>query len=396
MLINNEINQTFYRYNTWWDNSFKINNIIERPQKIEEVKSSFNLNKIIILTGLRRIGKTSLIKLIIQWLINTGTNPKNILYLSIDDYLLRNFSIHELIDNYRSIFKLSFDEKIYLFLDEITCKTDYEIEIKNIFDNSNVKLVISSSSASLLKSRKPYLTGRTITHILEPLNFDEYLNFKKINLSNKDSNLLQTYFTDYLKTGGIPEFVLTSSIEIIKELVDDIITKDIAIKNGLTNKILLQDFFILLTQRSGSIISTNKIAKILNISVDTASRYIKMFEEVYLINLMAKYGKPNKKILTAKKLYLPDTGLKNIFSDNASLGSLFENYIYLQIKKFSPYYINKNGIEIDFYIHPNTLIEVKYNNEITAQQQKLFDNFTAKNKLIINGFDDLEKLKNIS
>jgi len=171
--------------------------------------------------------------------------------------------------------------------------------------------------------------------------------------------------------------------------VGDIIKKDIAVKNNLTDDVLLEDFFMLLAQRSGSILSVNKIANVLGISPDTASRYLKMFESVYLIHLMPKYGKPNQKILNPKKLYLPDTGLKTMFSDNPSLGSLFENYIYLRLKKVSPYYMIKNGVELDFFVYPDTVMEVKYNHELEGKQKKVYDAFEAKNKLVVKGFGSL-------
>jgi predicted AAA+ superfamily ATPase len=101
------------------------------------------------ITGLRRIGKTTLMKSLIQHLLETSAcESRQILYVSVDDYGLSKKSILEIIDEFRRIQRLPFDRKIFLFLDEIAFQKDFEIQLKNLFDSSNVKLYLSSSSAS--------------------------------------------------------------------------------------------------------------------------------------------------------------------------------------------------------------------------------------------------------
>ncbi|MCB1158184.1 MAG: AAA family ATPase, partial [Leptospiraceae bacterium] len=88
-----------------------------------------NENRILFLTGLRRVGKTSLMKLMIHHLLKKGIKPKNIFYISMDDYLFKNNSIHEILTLYRKICKIKSEEKSYLFFDEITYKNEYEIQL---------------------------------------------------------------------------------------------------------------------------------------------------------------------------------------------------------------------------------------------------------------------------
>ena len=222
-----------------------------------------------------------------------------------------------------------------------------------------------------------------------PLDFEEYLLFKDISIKKQDQHLREKYFEEYLFTGGIPEYVLRGDLEYLKELVDDILLKDIAALHGIKNAQILKDFFLLLMERSGKQISVNKAAKILSISPDTARRYLEMFEESYLIYLVARVGKTNERLLSAKKVYAADLGIRTLFTGRRDKGSLFENYIYLKIRHRKPRYVTQDTIEIDFFTADKALIEVKYGQQMTTRQQALFEEFEAKKKILIRGVNDL-------
>lgn len=386
--------EIFYRYNPWWEGKGLFESAIERTGPMETVRGQLRSRQIVFLTGLRRVGKTTLLKLLIRHLIEQeDVKPSHIFYISLDDYLLSKKSIIEIVEEYRKVHRLSVKEKIFLFFDEVTYQEDFEQQLKNLYDSQNVKIYASSSSSSILKSRKPYLTGRsTIIEIL-PLNFDEYLLFKKVAISKADRHLLGKYFEDYLQTGGMPEYVLRGDIEYLKELVDDIIYKDIAAFHGIRNPQILKDFFLLLMERAGKALSINKMANILKISPDTARRYLEMFADTYLIYLVPRSGKTNERILSPKKVYAADLGIRSFFTGFRDLGSLFENYVYLKIKGSNPSYVYEDRAEIDFLTEEGTLIEVKYNGKLSDAQKRLFDSHPAKKKLVINGAEDLGKLE---
>ena len=384
---------TLYRYNPWWEEDFKLSNIIVREKTLSHLKDSLNKKEIVFVTGLRRVGKTTLLKMLIKIIIDSGiAEPDHILYVSLDDYLLMKFSIIEIVDRFRSLHKIKTDDKIFLFMDEITYKEDYEIQVKNLYDSHNVKIYLSSSSASVMKNRKPYLTGRSKTLEIQSLSFEEYLDFKNIKIKKRDKHLTTTYFEEYLLNGGIPEFVITGDSNYLRELVDDIIYKDIAAHHNIRDLKLLKEFFLLLMERSGKVFSINKLANILKISPDTARRYLELFSESYLIHLLPRHGKTNERILSPKKIYSADLGVRNLFTGFRDKGSLFENYIYLLIKLQEPAYYYKDGIELDFYTSDKKLIEVKYNSELTEAQKQLMDSTAANEKIIISGYDDIEKL----
>lgn len=385
-------NDIYYQYNPWWEENYKPLKYIERTSILNRMQKISNDNVITILTGLRRVGKTTLMKLFIRQLIEKGIKSKHIFYISLDDFLFNKKSIIEIIADYRKIQKLHLDEKVYLFLDEITYKEDFHQQLKNIFDNHNAKIFVSASSSSILKDKKAFLTGREIIIEVLPLDFEEFLEFKRIKISKKESYLKESYFEEYLKIGGMPEYVLTEDREYLKNLVDDIIYKDIVAFHGIKNSQLIKEYFALLMERAGKQVSINKIANILKIAPDTSKRYLQMFEETYLIYLVSRYGKTNERILAPKKVYAVDLGIKNLFTGFRDKGSSFENYVYTKIKYKDPHYIYENGIELDFITSDKTIIEVKYNSDFNEKQKALFNEMKADKKIIIKNIHDIELL----
>lgn len=387
-----EMRDLLFQYNPWWEQKYELRSIVDRPKFTIPLEKYIKNKSIILLTGLRRIGKTTLLKLLIKKLITAGTKPGNIFYVSLDDYLLEKKSIIEIISEYRKIHKLPVSHKIYLFLDEIAYKDNFQQQLKNIYDNQNAKIYATSSSSSLLKDKKAFLTGREFLIEIYPLDFEEYLSFRKIDIKQRDRKLQEPYFEDFMKSGGIPEYVLNSEREYIINLVDDIIYKDIISAHNIKSVQLVKDYFMLLMERSGKQASINKIAKILKISSETSKRYLKYFEDTHLIYLMPRYGTTNEKILSPKKVYATDLGLKNLFTNFRDIGSFFENYVYMKLRHKKPGYLYTNGVELDFITEDKILVEAKYNSEMTSKQQKLFSSYPAKKKILIDNIYKLREL----
>ncbi|MBI9097522.1 MAG: ATP-binding protein [Spirochaetaceae bacterium] len=385
-----------FQYNPWWEEEFNLENIIVRDKYVNILKENIENKHIVFLTGLRRVGKTTLMKLIIKYLLDMNINKKNILYVSVDDYLLKNKNLFEIIDEYKKIHRIKFEEKIYVFFDEITFQNEYHQQLKNLYDKLNIKIYATSSSSSLLKDKKAYLTGRSITLEVKPLDFEEYKIFKNIEVKQRDNVLNDSYFRDYMRDGGLPENVLNPNREYLMNLVDDIIQKDIIAFHGLKNHQILRDYFILLMERSRKQLSINKIANILKISPDTSRRYLYYFEETFLIHLVSRWGKTNERILSSKKIYACDLGIKHLFMGERDLGSYFENYIYLKLRNNKEvYYLYEDGNEIDFITSDKILIESKFNAEIKGKQKELFDSFDAKQKIVIDSINKLHILDEI-
>ncbi len=386
-----------YQYNPWWEGDYSNKYFIDRPYYTERLKEDIDRKYVSLLTGIRRVGKTTLMKIIIYELLKLGIDKRRILYVSLDDYLLLQKSIFDILEEYRKIHKVKAEEKVYLFLDEIAYQKDYHRQLKNLYDRENIKIFATSSSSSLLKDKKAFLTGRTKTIEIKPLDFEEYKRFKGIEIKERDSILNESYFEDYIKEGGLPENVIQPDREYLMNLVDDIIQKDITAYHGIKNHGLMRDYYTLLMERSGKQLSINKIANILKISPDTARRYLNYFEETYLVYLVSRWGKTNEKLLSPKKIYACDLGIKYLFVGERDYGSYFENYLYLKLRdnRRDIFYVYENGAEIDFYTSDGILIESKYNSELTGKQEKLFNEFHAEKKVVIDSIGKLEVLNEL-
>jgi len=386
----------FYRYNPWWENTNTLlDNLLDRTESFEFILPNITNKQVVFLTGLRRVGKTSLMKLCIKYLINEKKiNPLHVLYVSMDDFLFIGKSIIEIVENFKTIHKIKNEEHIYLFLDEITFVEDYELQLKNLYDKGNSKIFASSSSASLLQKQKGYLTGRSVTFEVLPLSFEMYLQFKNIVINKADGHLKETYFKDYLLTGGIPEYVLTNDVAYISELMDNIIYKDIAAVNGIRQIRQLKDYFLLLMERSGKTMSINKVAKVLGISTETSKRYFDMFCDTFIVSPVTRFGKLNEQLVSPKKIYCCDTGIRTYYTGERDWGALFENYAYLRLKHLNLSYVYENTTELDFISLNKILIECKFHNEtLNEKQQLLFDNFKATEKYIIRTYNDVEFIR---
>ncbi|MCP5107089.1 MAG: AAA family ATPase, partial [bacterium] len=106
----------YYEYNPWWEGEYSTEGMIERTSVLEKIEKWMKDERIIILTGLRRVGKTTIMKLLIRKLMDEGVEPGDIFYVSLDDYALESRSILDIVNEYRSIQKLPVERKVYLFL----------------------------------------------------------------------------------------------------------------------------------------------------------------------------------------------------------------------------------------------------------------------------------------
>ncbi len=386
-------NDVYFDYNPWWEGEPQLENLVERPAVLDKMEKFFDSKSIIFLTGLRRVGKTTLMKIFIQRLIGKGINPKHIFYVTLDDYVLDDKSIIDIVNDYRKIHKLPVDEKVFFFFDEIAHKEKFHQQLKNLYDRQNVKIYASSSRSSILKDKKAYLTGREFILEVLPLDFHEYLEFKKISVKKRDQQLLETYFKEFLQTGGIPEYVLYRQREYLQNLVDDIIYKDIIAYHNIRNHKVVKDLFKILMGNVGGPVSVYKISNTLKTSSETISRYLQLLEEAYLIYLVPRFGSTNQMIVSPKKIYAADIGIRNLFTGFIRKGSAFENYVYLKVKDSEPVYVLENQVEIDFYLNNHVLVEVKFEEDIKDRQKEFFDQFKAKHKRLIRGYQDLDELE---
>jgi uncharacterized protein len=388
--------ELLFQYNPWWEAETFLENVKPRRRYVDWVTARISERRAILLTGLRRVGKSTVMRLVVNELIQRGRRPDRVLYVSLDDYLLRDSSILDVVSAFRKLHKHPVERALVLLLDEITVKDDFHQQLKTVIDRENVSIVAASSSSSLLKDHRALLTGRSQTLEVQPLTFEEYLEFKGIQVARRDAQLLDQYFRDYVREGGLPEHVLHPSRDYLMALVDDIIQKDITAFHGLKDHQILRDYFTLLMERSGKQLSINKIANILKLAPDTSRRYLGYFESTYLIHLVPRSGKTNERLLSPKKIYACDLGVKHLFIGDRDWGSYFENYVYLRLRAHQRVsYVRQGQNELDFLTEDGTLIEAKYNAELSGAQLEAFNGFPADRKHTITSVRDLKIIEEL-
>lgn len=383
-----------YQYNPWWESARPPSELYPRERYLGYLEQHLSGKRALLVTGLRRVGKTTLLRLLAWRLVEQGMAAETIVYVSVDDYLLRGHSLFDIVEAYRKIHRLTVDREVTLLFDEVASQPEFQQQLKTLVDRERCRVVASSSSSSLLKDQRGLLTGRSLTVEVQPLSFAEYLDFSGIHIARRDRRLLERYFRDYARSGGLPEHVRAPDREYLMGLVDDIIQKDITAFHGLRDHQLLRDYFTLLMERSGKQVSINKIAKILHLSPDTARRYLGYFEESYLVHPVSRWGKTNERLLSPRKMYACDLGIKHLFIGERDWGSYFENYVYLQLRRQGRrvWYVYEDGTEIDFFTDDRMLVEAKYYDEMSEGQRNLFERFEARRKVVVDSVEALSQL----
>ena len=380
-----DLSEELFKFNPWWEKEYTPQ-IVARPFYEDYLSRHTGSRPIILITGLRRAGKTTLMKAHIRKLLES-VEPKYIFYTSLDSLSLEKFSVAEILREYRKIHDLRLEERVYLFLDEIGYRDNAHQELKNLYDTENVKLFASSSSASILLDTGAMLTGRSRVLEVLPLDFQEFLLFKKVKLSRAEAYRMEKYFEEYMKIGGMPEYVLTGDVEYLDSLVEGVIYRDIIAHYGVRDASSIRDFFRLLMERAGKQFSMNKIARIMGLSPDTVRRYADYFAKTFLIYFMERCGKLNERLRAPKKVYCADVGIRNLVTGFRDKGAIFENLVYLRVKSHHPCYVYRQGIELDFLVD-DTLIEVKYGQDLTGKQKAFFEEFQCSKKILVQNLHD--------
>lgn len=329
---------------------------------------------ITVLTGMRRTGKTTAIKYLMEEL-----DSANRLYLDferLDNRDLFSQRNYDAIANNLEQLGLNFKEKAYLFLDEIQLVKNIPSVLKYLYDHYKIKFIVTGSSSYYLKNLfSESLSGRKKIFELYPLDFSEFLDFKQI--PHKDVDFLDSkfnpieferlrgYYEEFIAFGGFPEVVLISKVGDKKDLLFDILDSYIKIDikalidfRSLDN---VQKLLKMLSQRVGTKIDYSKIARLSGMSRETVKNYIDFFEQTYIISRVSVLTKnPDREIVKAQKLYFCDNGLLDILSDINS-GSKFENAVFNQLRHHGSiqYYATKSGSEIDFILNGKLALEAK-------------------------------------
>lgn len=342
--------------------------IIEREIFSSFKHSFFNDKRINIVSGLRRTGKSTLIKQ---------------LMLSLDNYIFINFDDERLFGFKAEDFEQLNEAAIMVygasenyFFDEIQNVDGFEIFIRRLQDEGK-KVVITGSNASLLSMEfGTRLTGRYKMFELYPFSFAEYLCFKGVEIipetfyNTEQKVKLTSHFTDWLDVGGLPEYLIFEDDEYVKTLFDNIIYRDIVARYGIKKTHQLQELIHLLISNLSLPITYNSLKNTLKLSnADTVREYIGYLSNSWLFFELRRYSHSVKQQLRhPRKIYVIDIAFNRLvgFNTSANIGRRLENIVFTALRRISSmiYYFNDNG-ECDFVLkQPDgtiTLYQACYN-----------------------------------
>lgn len=374
--------------NPWWENrQFELG--ITRELYLLKIMELLKFKEIVIITGVRRVGKTTIIFQVIEHLIKEKkVNPNHILYVTLDHPHFIKTTVEEIIREFRKIHKLDRKEKIFVFLDEIQHINEWEKYLKIFYDIENVKIVVSGSSATLIKKQSPYITGRFIKIDVWPLDFNEFLVFKQAKISKTEEYKYEKYLDDYLKTGGLPFFVLHENIDYLSDMIESVVFKDIVQLYSIKYPKAVENLLLLMAARIGQKTSFNKLKNILALSLDTIKEYLYYLELSFIITPIKKFSYSiNEQIYSAHKYYFLDNGIRNVLIGFKDFGSLAENALAIYLKRqFKEVFYYQNKKEIDFIIKSKGItipLESKYGEEISNEEVKVILNFMKEKRLNI-------------
>lgn len=354
--------EILHKQNPWWTGKFEFPGVA-REDYLSNLLGLKNRKDVVLVTGLRRVGKTTLMYQFIHRLLEKVEGDR-IFYVSLDNIALKDFSILEIVDGFRSATGLKHDEFAYLFLDEVHFKDNFELQLKNLYDEGNSKVYASGSSSLDIVMKSPHLTGRQRILRMSPLGFGEYLRFVGKEVSAADQHLYPALAEEFIETGGMPEYVLTRDLNNLQSLVDSILYRDIAGRHGIRNRENLLDILSLIAQSVGSPVSLRKISRVLGIRLETVSRIIDLFVEANLVHMVEKEGKMSERKASPRKIYLADNGLFGVLTEKVNYGALVENLVFLTLIGGGPVrYYRSSGSEVDF-VRGKEAWEVKYKSTI--------------------------------
>ncbi|WP_406534962.1 ATP-binding protein [Methanobrevibacter sp.] len=339
--------------------------MIERNEYLNQIRPLVGKHIIKVFTGVRRSGKSTLLKLIIKELKNNGVDENNIILIDFDSVEALKFSDITQVSDYIQDSTKNVDGKIYLFFDEVQRITQWERLVNAYFNDENYDVYVTGSNSKLLSGEfATYLTGRYVEIKVYPFSFKEYLEYYK------DSNLTQKeLFNQYIENGGMPSsFQLENKMQYLDDLTSSIINKDILQRFNVKNTDLLNNLFAFLLSNIGNLFSANSIhdflkGKKIKVSINTIYNYLDYLQEACLIYQVKRYDVVGKTLLNhLEKYYVVDHGIReSIFNRNmVDIGQILENIVYFELLRrgynVNVGIINKN--EIDFVVSKNK--EVKY------------------------------------
>ncbi len=350
---------------------------IKKRKIVDAVEPLLYDDEIIVIHGSRQVGKTSLMKYLIQNILKEKVIPQNIVYMDLEDFVLLdtcNTGVDNTVNYLKSI-GCDFTKRIFLFVDEVQYLDNPSSFLKLFHDRygSQVKLIVSGSSSFGIKSKfKDSLVGRIFSFELFGLDFEEFLWFKDVNYDLRQSlpgslePVLKEHYKEYVLYGSYPKVVLTESITkkelVLKQIINTYVKKDIFDLANIKNVKKFNDLIVLLSGQSSNLLNLNEVSNTLGLARDTLEKYLFMLENTYIIKQVSPYSRNIRIELTRmSEVFMEDTGLMNLLTHKTFTreitGALFETSIFSLLRRNADvdniyYWRTSKGHEVDFIYEP--------------------------------------------
>lgn len=353
--------------------------MIERKQYLSQLIKGKGLNLIKVITGVRRCGKSTLLKQYKDYLTENGILEKDIIYMNFESALW--YDIKDYKDLYQYVTKNKGKNKLYILLDEVQNVLEWERAVNSFLVDIDCDIYITGSNAYLLSSElTTLLAGRVLTIKIYPFSFKEYLSTYPFD--SKFDNYQK--FDQYLKYGGMPMLVnMRDDEELIFNYLNDlrnvVIMKDVISRNHIKDAVFLDNLVKYMASVIGNLVSANSISEYLrkngnSIHNETIESYLNMLENAYLIYRVPRFELHGKQLLkTQGKYYFVDNGIKNVISglSHYDSGSSYENIVYIELlRRGYDVYVGKyKDLEIDFVaVKPEETIYVQVSRSILDEE----------------------------
>ena len=358
--------------------------------------------EILIITGVRRSGKSSLMKLLCDDILRKeDVLESNILYLNFEDERFVPFTLQDFEPLYETFLELENPcGRIYLFLDEIQNIHGWEKWLNRLYEFENVKIFVTGSNATLLSSEiSTALTGRNRQIVTWPFSFREFLALKGVLINAKSLYRRQTKvaikraFREYLELGGFPEVLKTGDPTLLEQYYKDIIYRDVITRYGIKNIKEIKELTLFLAANPGTVQSYKNMQKIIGVrSQNTVKNYLEALNDVYLFLSMDLFDYSLKRqIFNPSKVYCIDSAMSNSisFKFSRNIGHIYENIVFLELMRRNKeiyYWKSKKSGEVDFVVKQGLniteAIQVCYSLEnVMTRQREIQALIEVKNEL---------------
>jgi predicted AAA+ superfamily ATPase len=385
-----------------------------------KIESYLTQREILIVTGVRRSGKSSLLRLICEDLIR-GQNvlENNILYLNFEDERFVPFTVEDFEPLYEAYLEIENPQgRQYLFLDEIQNVSGWEKWLNRLYEFENVKIFVTGSNATLLSSEiATALTGRNRQIIIWPFSLREFLTMRGVPIEAKSlyqlrkKMELKRLFREYLELGGFPEVLKIRDATLLEQYYSDILYRDVIARYAIKNIKEIKELTLFLSAHPGTIQSYKNLQKLIEVkSQNTVKNYLEALNAVYLFFYIDLFDYSLKRqIYNPSKVYCIDMALANSisFKFSQNIGHIYENIVFLELMRRNKdvyYWKSGKGKEIDFVIkeglHVTEAIQVCFSLEDAGTRKRELqalieaqDELKVENLFVLT--DDEEALETI-